>query len=683
MKIEGKLGSDCPESANVLLQKHSGAGGIRGMQGSSRSSQRTPETDQVDEQGVSEDATAQSACAVGFSSCPNAVDDFAVLQKLLFPVDHGIEALYLRYIHGYAEVSGDGVLSLKKRAKVSFNSYFNSFYESYWQALSDIGSLFLEVECSGSLIVEVFRDRKDYGCHRIGFLNLESETRSIHRLPLAALQSALGECGRIFVDVTAVKKSSIYAIRFVTNQNKQRNPKITIGICTFNREKFLLRNLRSLLDEEGAKGCISKIIVVNQGPGFKNPELNDLIQRSDRLMLIEQGNLGGCGGFTRSMYEALQIGDATHHVLMDDDAVIDARVLSNLASLLSFTSGNQVIGGHMLDLLRPHFLYEAGAVVKSNTRLVSLHHNIDLRAFDSLIRFNRYDDNEVDYNAWWFCAIPIEQIRKVNLPAPIFIRGDDMEYGIRLQEAGVRTIAMPGIAVWHEPFYIKVGSWQVYYDLRNRLIMASTYPHRFRHEAPIDVLWWMLKAAASHDYMTCELLVRAVHDFLAGPAIFSRNADDIHAEISSIAKSLSQPSVPLSALPSPPVTLKTMPNSDLGLALLVLKRILQNLFAIKHGRTVLLLDHEANLSNIGPHAYVKTNGMRSYRLLYKPSRKKILRMVRISLGAWWSYVRYRDKAAKAWAGQIPSLRAPQSWRQIFDKDASRRINVMKGNPSSR
>ena len=601
----------------------------------------------------------------------NLADNLTTLQDLLLPYKAAIDALYIRYLSGHAEVTDRG-LELHENAKISLNSYFNSFYESYWRALSGISNLCLEIECTGSVIVEVFRDTKDHGCGRIALFRVEEPTGTYRSHP-ASIAMDLGTTGRLFVDITALKKSTVSAIRFVTDAKPKCEPRLSIGICTFNRERFLLNNLRALLKEEGLKGSLAKIVVVNQGPSFNTPELSELVANTDQVLLIEQGNLGGCGGFTRSMHEALQLEGVTHHVLMDDDAVIEARVLRTLVSLLSFTGNSNVIGGHMLDLLRPHYLYEAGALVMSNTRLKPLYHNIDLRAVDALIPFSKYQ--EVDYNAWWFCAIPIEQIRKSQLPVPIFIRGDDMEYGIRLQELGVKTVAMPGIAVWHEPFYVKVGGWQVYYDLRNRLIMASTYPRRFRHEAPIDVLWWMLKAAASHDYLTCELFVRATHDFLSGPDLFARSADEIHAEISALAKTLAQPSVHESDLPERPAKLRRMPKSDLSLALLVVWRIGQNLLAGKTRGAKLLFDHEADLSNIGPHAYVKTNGVGSYHLLYEPNRERLFGAVRKAFVAWWAYVRNRDKAAKAWAERVPEFRAPHFWQSVFDTDAAKRQAV--------
>lgn len=603
-------------------------------------------------------------------------DDVAVevkqgelVQEVFFPNDASIDSLYLRYLAGYMEIADD-VLKMEKGSKVSFNTFFNSFYESYWAEISSTGDIFLEIDFSGSILLEVFRDTKHNGCNKIAFIRLDSESPETKYVPLGSIFSDVGESGRVFVDITARKKAEIAGLRFKTNTPPKRQPKISIGICTFNREKFLLRNLRAMLALPSLNEGLVKIIVANQGPPFADPYLVELANDSERVLLVEQGNLGGCGGFTRTMYEALNLEGITHHVLMDDDVLIDARVLQNLISLLAYIKDDVVIGGLMLDMLRPNFLYEAGAQVRSNTRIKSLHHNIDLRALDALIPFNKY--HSVDYNAWWFCTIPIGHIREAEFPAPIFIRGDDMEYGLRLQERGVKTIAMPGIAVWHEPFYVKVGGWQTYYDLRNRLILASTYPHRFKLESSIDVLWWMLNAVASHDYLSATLLAKAVRDFLRGPEFFDIGADTIHAEVALLAKSLAQPSVAKSEIPAPPGKLRRMPKSDWALGLLVTYRIAMTILFGKKGGAMLLHDHEANLSNIGPRPYVKTNGIGSYRLLFEPDRPRLMRALADSFGAWRAYRRQRHAAAAAWGQQVPQLRSRDAWQAIFETDAAKR-----------
>ena len=44
----------------------------------------------------------------------------------------------------------------------------------------------------------------------------------------------------------------------------------------------------------------------------------------------------------------------------------------------------------------------------------------------------------VHYNGWWFFAFPLAAVDRVGLPLPLFIRGDDVEYGLRLLGPGCR-----------------------------------------------------------------------------------------------------------------------------------------------------------------------------------------------------------------------------------------------------
>ncbi len=590
------------------------------------------------------------------------------LQEVFFPVEVSIDELYIRFISGYSKICDEG-LDMARSSKVSFNTFFNSFYEDYWSNISCVTELFLEIDFSGSILIEVFRDTHNQGCSRIEYVRLDSDSLSKKTISIHAFASGMGVKGRIFVDITAYKKSTIAGLRFTTSTPPIRAAKISVGICTFKREQFLLRNLRALRDLPALNNNLARIIVVNQAATFELPELVELVRDSSRVLLVEQCNLGGCGGFTRTMHEALELEGITHHVLMDDDAIIDPRVLQNLLSLLAYIHDDFIVGGHMLDLLRPHFLYEAGAQVRSNTRIKPLHHNIDLRLLDSLAPFEKF--HTVDYNAWWFCVIPIQHIRAAEFPVPIFIRGDDMEYGLRLQARGVKTVAMPGIAVWHEPFYVKVGGWQTYYDLRNRLILASTYPQRFKHESSIDMLWWLLNSAASHDYLSNALLVKAVRDFLRGPSLLEQRADLIHSEVASLAKTLAQPSVALNEFPERPAKLRPLPKAKWRLGLLVAYRLSMILLFARKDGSMQILDHEAHLSNIQARPYVKTNDIGSYRLRYEPDRRRLIRALADSLGAWFAYRRHRKTAAVSWEGKVPSLRSRETWQAIFQSDAQR------------
>lgn len=73
--------------------------------------------------------------------------------------------------------------------------------------------------------------------------------------------------------------------------------------------------------------------------------------------------------------------------------------------------------------------------------------------------FNEIEEY-TEFNAWWYCCFPMDVVSEENLPLPIFIRGDDLEYGLRNMK---HLILMNGICVWHEPFENKYSSFLEYY----------------------------------------------------------------------------------------------------------------------------------------------------------------------------------------------------------------------------
>jgi galactofuranosylgalactofuranosylrhamnosyl-N-acetylglucosaminyl-diphospho-decaprenol beta-1,5/1,6-galactofuranosyltransferase len=597
------------------------------------------------------------------------------VQDILLPSNKLVSELYVRMLTGYVEYDEER-LFLDRDTKVSFNTYFNSFYESYWAECTDLTNLELSIELSGDVVIEIFRDSASLGCKLIEWKQVNSDVMAECNVKIPIVtKDALGlggahYTGRIFVDIYARRETTIRSLRFKTKDAPRNRPKLTLGICTYNREAYLHKNLVELERFAETSHSIEEIILVNQGKPFSSEALRNLVQQSGNIRLIEQGNLGGCGGFTRTMYESIEHEDVTHHVLMDDDANIDVRLLANLEAFLSHASKDFVVGGHMLDLFQPWMLYEAGANVRQNSRVKPLHHNIDLRRIDALHPFLNF--HHADYNAWWFCAIPVKHIKEAQFPAPIFIRGDDMEYGVRLQEKGVKTVAMPGIAVWHEPFYAKVGGWQIYYDFRNRMIMASVYPHRFNMDTQRFLEHVFFSALAMHNYQEAALVIQAIHDFLRGPSVMDEGAEAIHARISALsAKYAPKPVEHVEGYP--PVQAKPMPGSKLWIPAFIVKRLrsVMLLGAIgKRRKPRVCLDNQVNLATIGNFPYIKTNGLNTYRLLYEPSPASLMELLGKGLLALHAYRKHRQTAAAEWRAGIADLRGREKWEEIFHKSGS-------------
>ena len=121
-----------------------------------------------------------------------------------------------------------------------------------------------------------------------------------------------------------------------------------------------------------------------------------------------------------------------------------------------------------------------------------------------------------DYNGWWFFMAPTAVVGKLGLPVPCFIRGDDMEYGARLARNGVKTIPMPGVAVWHEPFYLKLGNWQYYFEVRNRLMMLSLHRNGELKAVRRQIRRTFHRDAMLSRYNMCQYAIDAVRDYLEG-----------------------------------------------------------------------------------------------------------------------------------------------------------------------
>lgn len=597
------------------------------------------------------------------------ISEFRTVQNLLWPPDAiaGVEELYVNRLSGEFFVD-DHLLNIGNDSEISFDTFYNSFYEAYWTEYTPIQDLLLEIEFKGVFELEVWRENV-LGRVKLVRIRCSADDFSCMTIPLEVLQIEKFERGRQFITIKSLQESSINYIRYVTSTQPMRRVGLSIGICTFNREKYVARNITAVLQALDENPGFERVFVVNQGNRFESLGMMQLIARSSKIVLIEQSNLGGCGGFTRSLYETLKFDGITHHLLMDDDALIDARILITLINFLSFCQADVCVGGQMLDLYQRQRLHEAGAYLSGSTEVKSLMTDTNLRSPGALGEFGRV--RSVDFNAWWFCAIPIHFIKELGFPAPIFIRGDDIEYGIRLQTSGARNIQLPGIAVWHEPFYVKNGTWQTYYDIRNRLILAATYPDRFNlMPATIELLWWMLEAAALHNYVTTAMIAEAINDFCAGPQSLRVGADTKHSHIMSINRAEAPHAVEhfdrLQELTSD----RPMPRSDVLTAALLTRRLVSLLVRGGTADPVMLMDYRAKISNISRQPYVKTNYFRSFHALYKPDRMRLWSAIKLSISAWLNYVRNSKRASKMWKEDISSFRSEDFWTPIF-KSADR------------
>ena len=124
----------------------------------------------------------------------------------------------------------------------------------------------------------------------------------------------------------------------------------------------------------------------------------------------------------------------------------------------------------------------------------------------------------------------MDVITDTNLPLPIFIRGDDVEYGLRNLK---HLILMNGICVWHEPFENKYSSSMYYYIFRNRLIDNSIHKMNYKRKDFIRDLRRQVKAEIIYyRYKNADLLINGVNDFFNGIDWFmQQDGQELHQRI--------------------------------------------------------------------------------------------------------------------------------------------------------
>ena len=300
-----------------------------------------------------------------------------------------------------------------------------------------------------------------------------------------------------------------------------------IAITTMNRPDFCAKLLAQIGDDELLRPYLDTVMVMEQGTQkVVDSEFFPAAQEAlgDKLRIIEQGNLGGSGGYARGQLESLRKGTATYALMMDDDVVCEPEGIIRAVTFGDLARRPTIVGGHMFSLYNKSELHSFGEIVQPwrfwwMTPLDG-YSRWDLSARNLRSARWLHKRVDVDFNGWFMCLIPRVVIEDIGLSLPLFIKWDDAEYGLRAKEAGYPTVTFPGAAVWHVPWTDKNDAvdWQAYFHVRNRFVSAllhSPYPRGGRLIR--EDLNHTIAHLVSMQYSTVEIRHLALEDVLAGP----------------------------------------------------------------------------------------------------------------------------------------------------------------------
>ena len=619
--------------------------------------------------------------------------------------------------------------------EISFETYFNAFPASYWRRWSQLDEVTLRVDLTGDARIDLYRSKIDGSRIAITGDVVEVDKDGRGTAEFTVSLAPFEDGGWIWFDITCESETTIHSagwfapqeaegqvlgspatIRDATTGESVRfhpgdrlpvpEASITVGIPTFNRPADAVAALEALASDPQVDGVIEEIIMPDQGD--KHPKDEPGWQAvadhfGDRLRVVQQGNLGGSGGYSRIMYEARhpERGTKSPYILyMDDDIAIEPdSVLRSLAAS-RYAKSPMLIGGQMLNLQERSHLHTMGEVIDRGafmwTAAPHTHYDHDfyrhpLRDRGSYGRnasgehVNSKDLHrriDVDYNGWWMCMIPRVVAETIGQPLPLFIKWDDGEFGLRAKDAGFPTASWPGIAIWHMAWSDKDDAidWQAYFHLRNRLIVAAIQ----QDGSPKGMVASMAKATAKHllclEYSTVAIQNEAMKDFLAGPDQLFTILDKALPRINKMRKNYSDAVVIPSAseLPAPtggPAHLTRIPLSLKAKVKTLTQAVVNNAKPADarhhHVPQVNLPPIEArwfSLSRIDGATVTTADGKGVvYR---KRDRGQMIALAKDSARLQKEVLDRFDEMREKYRAAHPYLTSREAWAQIFEPEAN-------------
>ena len=453
-----------------------------------------------------------------------------VLQDLMFPKPETCPApeMYFRIddAHRHAYFDGEaGAMRVPQWCMLDGDTYFNGFSIGKWRKYTRLDNLRLSLELSGAFRVQLVHwTRLKDKCLRavVAERMCRSDARARFEIAFPAELEPRGIYG---FSLYAVEDGAFFGGAYVTEADEAdlNAVDIALDICTFRREAYVTRNIdllrRDILQnpESDVYGHL-EVFVSDNGRTLDAAALG-----GDGVHVFPNPNVGGAGGFTRGMIEIIDAPKAfSHALLMDDDVLINTDAIVRTYRLLRMLKpeyAGKTIAGALMRLDERHVQYEIGARW-DGVYPKPVKHNRDMRKVSCLLK-NELEET-LHYNGWWYSCIPMAKIGNDNLPLPLFVHRDDIEFGLR---TGSDILTLNGICVWHESFDNRYASSMEYYEMRNDLIMnALRRPEISPVKLALGLLHRTVGNVVRYRYDNCELMFRGMDDFLAGPE-FLMNAD--------------------------------------------------------------------------------------------------------------------------------------------------------------
>lgn len=443
------------------------------------------------------------------------------LQTILFPRKGIYQPEEMYYHTNGVRVLPNAEIKLDEDAYFCTDTYFNAFDTDFWRKNTALKTLGCALNVVGACRVRVYLSCDPMNAQEKLFFEttltgtLDKPSVIFQGLSLAEIR------GFLTLEIRALSEEcTVFGGEFFTTDSPVCAAKIAMVVCTCKREQYAIGNVNQWSAELfnlPAWGKRFELFLVDNGgtlEPFDCPQVH----------LLQNKNSGGAGGFTRGMMEALK-GDCTHILLMDDDLTLHTGVLQRAWAMCSFLNQKRCLSAAMLNYDEKMYVqHERGGFLVEDAPGRGMNCpigvGVDTRAFASVFQ---EDFRCFTYGAWWWFCVPVSAWKEdhINYAFPFFVRGDDIEFNLRLAKLGYKALYPAGFAVWHAPFFEKYSPAMEYLIVRNQFILASI--HKLSYGSISIFLKHLLSLIFSAHYETAQVTLAGIRDFLIGPSVIKKN----------------------------------------------------------------------------------------------------------------------------------------------------------------
>ncbi|MDP2938744.1 MAG: glycosyltransferase family 2 protein, partial [Candidatus Omnitrophota bacterium] len=253
-------------------------------------------------------------------------------------------------------------------------------------------------------------------------------------------------------------------------------PKVAIIILHYGRsdgigESDTMELLKNLEDLNYSNYEI--MLVDNNSPdGFFSKYKDSLLDRFPKIPKItfikSEVNLGFSEGNNLAMEQALG-NSCDYFFLLNNDTIVDKDSLVNLVEAAEASNDIGMVGPKVYSYYQPNVIGTAGGSFSNGS---FGHNEIDNGQYDT--------QRQVDYVAGTAVLVKKDMYKKVGgLAKELFMYHEEMEWPMRAQKVGYKSIYVPKAKVWHKEARATQGRFSPltnYYMARNRFYIMRHHP---------------------------------------------------------------------------------------------------------------------------------------------------------------------------------------------------------------